>query len=58
MAAGAFGGKLCGAGGGGFLLFVAPRERHASVRRALGHLRELRVQYEPLGARVVLPSWN
>ena len=58
MAAGAFGGKLCGAGGGGFLLFVAPRERHASVRRALSHLRELRVQYEPLGARVVLPSWN
>lgn len=57
MEAGAYGGKLCGAGGGGFLMFVAPRERHAGIRRELSHLRELRVQYEPLGARVVLPSW-
>ena len=57
MGAGAYGGKLCGAGGGGFLMFVAPRERHAGIRRELTHLRELRVQYEPLGARVVLPSW-
>lgn len=58
MEAGAYGGKLCGAGGGGFLLFVAPRERHASIRRSLSHLRELRVQYEPIGARVILPSWT
>ena len=58
MTAGAYGGKLCGAGGGGFLLFVAPRERHASIRRELSQLRELRVQYEPLGARVILPSWS
>ena len=28
IAAGAHGGRLCGAGGGGFLLFVAPRDRH------------------------------
>ena len=38
-------------------MFVAPRERQAGIRRELSHLRELRVQYEPLGARVVLPSW-
>ncbi len=32
---GALGGKLLGAGGGGFLFFVVPPERHAEVRRAL-----------------------
>lgn len=58
MKAGAYGGKLCGAGGGGFLLFVAPPERHEAIRRELPHLRELQVQYEPLGTRVILPSWT
>ena len=33
--AGATGGKLLGAGAGGFLLLVAPAERHAAVRGAL-----------------------
>ena len=32
LRAGAYGGKLCGAGGGGFLLFVAPPECHQSIR--------------------------
>jgi D-glycero-alpha-D-manno-heptose-7-phosphate kinase len=39
-AAGAYGGKLLGAGGGGFLLFLCPPERHAAVRQALSGLRE------------------
>lgn len=34
--AGAWGGKLCGAGGGGFLLFLAPPERHQAIVSALG----------------------
>ena len=54
---GAYGGKLCGAGGGGFLLFVAPPEKHETIRRNLSHMRELRVQHEPVGARVILPNW-
>jgi len=33
---GAIGGKLCGAGGGGFLLMVVPRERRAAFCEALG----------------------
>ncbi len=37
-AAGALGGKLLGAGGGGFLLFFVPQDKQASVRRALGDL--------------------
>jgi D-glycero-alpha-D-manno-heptose-7-phosphate kinase len=37
-AAGAWGGKVCGAGGGGYLLVAAPQERHAAVRDALTSL--------------------
>jgi D-glycero-alpha-D-manno-heptose-7-phosphate kinase len=33
--AGAYGGKVCGAGGGGYLLVAAPREAHPVVRTAL-----------------------
>ena len=36
-----YGGKLCGAGGGGFLLFLAPPERHDAVRAALADLVEV-----------------
>ncbi len=34
--AGAQGGKLLGAGGGGFLFLMAPPERHEAIREALG----------------------
>ena len=34
--AGAWGGKLCGAGGAGFLLVCAPPERHPQICRTLG----------------------
>jgi D-glycero-alpha-D-manno-heptose-7-phosphate kinase len=33
--AGAFGGKVCGAGGGGYLLLAAPPESHAGIRARL-----------------------
>jgi D-glycero-alpha-D-manno-heptose-7-phosphate kinase len=38
--AGAYGGKLLGAGGGGFLLFLCPPERHVALRAALAGYRE------------------
>jgi D-glycero-alpha-D-manno-heptose-7-phosphate kinase len=53
--AGALGGKLCGAGGGGFLLFVVPPERQPAVRRALQDLTEMVVLPEVHGSRVVIP---
>jgi len=53
--AGAEGGKLCGAGGGGFLLFVVTRERQSAVRRALAGLKEVPVAPEVHGSQVCAP---
>jgi D-glycero-alpha-D-manno-heptose-7-phosphate kinase len=53
--AGADGGKLCGAGGGGCILFVVPPARHAAVREALSELIEVPISYEVHGSRVLLP---
>jgi D-glycero-alpha-D-manno-heptose-7-phosphate kinase len=50
MKAGAIGGKLCGAGGGGFLLLVVKPEQRAAVNQALGDLSELSIGYEPRGS--------
>lgn len=55
MGAGALGGKLCGAGGGGFLLFLVPPSRQDTVRAALRGHGEVDLNYEPLGSRVLLP---
>jgi D-glycero-alpha-D-manno-heptose-7-phosphate kinase len=52
-AAGAIGGKLVGAGGGGFLLlFAAPRD-HARIREALPELRPVPIHLEPFGSRII-----
>jgi D-glycero-alpha-D-manno-heptose-7-phosphate kinase len=58
LAAGASGGKLCGAGGGGFLLlFVAP-DRQDAVRRKLERLVHVPFLFETSGSRVVLYQPN
>ena len=54
--AGAEGGKLCGAGGGGFLLFVVKPDKQASVKEALRELPEVAIEYEAYGSRVLLPN--
>ncbi len=54
--AGALGGKLLGAGGGGFLLLTAPVERHDAIRQALGQPRELPFSIEPRGSRIIFIS--
>jgi D-glycero-alpha-D-manno-heptose-7-phosphate kinase len=53
--AGAHGGKLCGAGGGGCIVFVVAPERQDHVREALGDLIEVPIAYEVHGSRVLLP---
>jgi D-glycero-alpha-D-manno-heptose-7-phosphate kinase len=51
--AGALGGKITGAGGGGFLLLYCPRERQENVREALHSLRELPFKLEMDGTKVI-----
>jgi D-glycero-alpha-D-manno-heptose-7-phosphate kinase len=51
--AGALGGKLCGAGGGGFLLFIVPRHRQDAVRQALSDLQEVPMEPEAHGSQIL-----
>lgn len=53
--AGAAGGKLCGAGGGGCILFVVKPERQDDVREALSDLIEVQVAHEVHGSQVIVP---
>jgi len=52
--AGALGGKITGAGGGGFLLLYCLPERREAVRDALKPLQELPFQLERDGTKVIL----
>ncbi len=51
--AGAWGGKLLGAGGGGFLMFLCHPERQERVIEELKELRAVRVGFEKLGSRIL-----
>jgi D-glycero-alpha-D-manno-heptose-7-phosphate kinase len=53
---GAEGGKICGAGGGGCLLFVVRPERQEAVRAALAELTEVPIGYDVHGSRLLLPA--
>lgn len=53
MAAGALGGKVTGAGGGGFLLFYCRPEKQDDLRKALSNLQELPFRLEQDGTKVI-----
>jgi D-glycero-alpha-D-manno-heptose-7-phosphate kinase len=53
---GAIGGKLLGAGGGGFILLFVRPEAQARVREKLGSLVHVPFSFEELGSQVVLYS--
>ena len=53
LMAGASGAKVTGAGGGGFLLVICPRENQRAVRENLAHMRELPIKLDRFGSRVV-----
>jgi D-glycero-alpha-D-manno-heptose-7-phosphate kinase len=52
--AGAIGGKLLGAGGGGFLIFLAPPDRHDAIAAALPNLRRVSFKPDARGSRIIL----
>lgn len=53
LSAGALGGKLLGAGGGGFLVFYVRRERQDAVKEAMGNLMHVPFEFENGGTRVI-----
>ena len=53
LAHGALGGKVLGAGGGGFLLLVCERSRQDALRQAMSGLREIRFNLETQGSQVI-----
>jgi D-glycero-alpha-D-manno-heptose-7-phosphate kinase len=58
MAAGAAGGKILGAGGGGFLLLFAKPEHQAAIRQRLSGLVHVPFTFDDSGSRVVLYQPN
>lgn len=53
IGAGALGGKILGAGGGGFMLFYVPKEYQNKVRSKLSGLLEVPFEFEELGSKVI-----
>jgi D-glycero-alpha-D-manno-heptose-7-phosphate kinase len=51
--AGALGGKLLGAGGGGFMLLFAKPETHAHIKAALPGLLHVPFRFEGMGSQIV-----
>jgi D-glycero-alpha-D-manno-heptose-7-phosphate kinase len=58
MQAGAMGGKILGAGGGGFMLIFASPDKHQTIREALNNLVHVPFKFENVGSRVVLYEPN
>ena len=51
--AGALGGKISGAGGGGFLMLYVPREKQNQVRDAMSEYRELPFMFDSDGSKII-----
>lgn len=53
MEAGALGGKLLGAGGGGFFVFYVPMDKQAKVKEALKDFQHIDFQFENAGTQII-----
>ena len=51
---GAIGGKLLGAGGGGFFVFYVDEHKHEEVRKSLSNYAEVKFNFEYYGSRIIL----
>ena len=58
MSAGAEGGKILGAGGGGFMLLFAKPQNHAAIRKRLENLIHVNFDFDNTGSKVVLYQPN
>ena len=58
LSLGAYGGKICGAGGGGFLMFLAPRAKHQMIRESLPFLKEVKINYDLHGVQELLTRYS
>ncbi len=56
LKAGALGGKLCGAGSGGFMFFFAPPEAQAQIKERLKHLLYVPFRFDDLGSQIIFHS--
>jgi len=54
--AGAVGGKILGAGGGGFLMFYCEKKYQENVKKALSNLKEVNFGFEPQGTKIIYVS--
>jgi D-glycero-alpha-D-manno-heptose-7-phosphate kinase len=53
LKSGAVGGKLLGAGGGGFMLFIAPPEKHAQIKKSLKDFLYVPFNLDSTGSQIV-----
>ncbi|MEE2821372.1 MAG: kinase [Acidobacteriota bacterium] len=58
MEAGALGGKVLGAGGGGFILFFVPHENQPKVRECLAKLVKVPFRFEDSGTQIILNDFR
>ena len=56
--AGAIGGKVLGAGGGGFILFFVKPENQEKVKKALSKLTHVPFNFENTGSKIVVYQPN
>ena len=54
LANGALGGKILGAGGGGFILFIAPPEKHSKILEEFNDLLWVPFKFDNAGSRIIL----
>jgi len=58
MKNGAWGGKLLGAGGGGFVLFLAPPKNHNKLLKTFNKLQKLDVGFDDHGCKVIFNRYE
>jgi len=56
LEAGAYGGKLIGAGGGGFFMMIAPQNKRSSVLEKLKSLKQIDIKFSHTGSKVIFSN--